>query len=172
MEEKRTRMSWFPSLAKKIFNPQLTFVRNRYWKDRQGAGHLLKRHGYEETIHKEGLLPRPEPGDTQRLKTLPIYRPNDTWAEHKALFGQNDYIDILGNERVKPHKILYNIPMWLRGVRGNEYQVILRKYKTLAPGIYPVARPTKWHQLRFRIKYLSFFLNRKTKWPLRPGIKR
>ncbi len=57
---------------------------------------------------------------------MPAYQPSKTWTERKALFGQNDYIDILGDqEGVTPIQFQTQVPQWLRGFQGNEYQVKL-----------------------------------------------
>ncbi|XP_028170527.1 large ribosomal subunit protein mL51 [Ostrinia nubilalis] len=150
-------MEWLGStLLKAFWRPGLTSVRTRYHADKT---RLVRRYGYEEKLWCGGVLPR------TKGKELPIpeYRPANPWTERRALFGQNDYIDILGPGNLHPVKTLYTVPSWIRGVHGSEYHILLRKRKMWAKTGSPQTRPTKWKDMEKRIGYLYRFLNRKTK---------
>ncbi|CAK1548337.1 unnamed protein product [Leptosia nina] len=150
-------MEWLSSkVLKVLWRPTVNIVRTRYHSEKQ---QIIKRYGYEEKLWCGGLLPR---SNGKRLP-MPEYRPANPWTEKKALYGQNDYIDILGNGQIHPVKTLYTVPAWIRGVSGNEYQVLLRKKKLFSKTGYPAVRPKKWKELEKRLLFLSKMLNRKTK---------
>lgn len=122
--------------------------------------HYIRRYGYKEKLLFRGTLPRIK--DKEDVSTpYDEYRPKDSWAEKRALFGQNDYIDILGDGNVHPVRLLTNIPVWLRGISGNEFKVQLRRSKFVGEYL-SIMRPTKYEHLQKRIRYLYKYLNRKT----------
>jgi hypothetical protein len=62
-------------------------------------------------VKMSGPLPRLSE-DALRVNTLKVFTPYNQWAPKRALFGQNDYIDILGDDpdAIKPHEQHYHIP--------------------------------------------------------------
>lgn len=146
-------------IAKKVVSVQVQCVRYRYHAEKLAKGKLIRRFGYEEKILERGTLPHV---DGERLP-LPIYRPKDYWNERRAIFGQNDYIDILGSDRLHPTRLLKEVPAWLRGFKGNEYQHCLRRRRMMYHSSERYLKPTKWHNLEKRIKFLYQFLNKRTK---------
>ena len=95
-----------------------TQVRYRWYKDML-ENKRLKRTGYRDQTKQEGPLPRLR-DDSMPLTVLPSYKAKNSWAEHKALAGQNDYIDILGSDEIHPKQIMYHVPHYLRGIHKND----------------------------------------------------
>ncbi|XP_064117898.1 large ribosomal subunit protein mL51-like isoform X2 [Macrobrachium nipponense] len=141
------------------WTPLVTAVRHRYFAERRAAGPTLRNYGYKDRLHTTGLMPHME--HKERLP-IPLYRPKNSWAPKRGLRGQNDYIDILGDGSLHPAQVLYSTPAWLRGFKGNEFQMLLRKRKLFGKEMRD-KRPTKYKQMNMRIKWLYRFLNQKTR---------
>jgi len=112
-------------------------------------------------IYTEGLLPRPTGQLAEKLLPMPRYDPKkaDNWTPKKALFGQNDYIDILGDGTIHPWELM-RAPYWLKGFRGNELQRLTRQMavqRTFLRDYFP----TKYHQMTKNMMYLYKKLNRR-----------
>lgn len=92
------------------------------------------------------------------LPTMPDknHRP-DPWHKREARFGENDYIDILGESQDHPITYRTEIPWWLRGWRGSEMSMLQRQAH--AEIHMKVKRPETWHYLQKRINYLHRFMN-------------
>lgn len=135
--------------------PLVTCVRFRWHEDKVRQGPVQIRYGYKDTILPEGTLPRIK--DATPLPT-PMYRPGNPWSEEKALFGQNDYIDILGDGSLHPVQLLYKVPFWLRGFKGVEYKMLLRKREFFGDKMR-VKQPKANDDMNKRIRYLYRFLN-------------
>ncbi|CAG2105625.1 unnamed protein product, partial [Medioppia subpectinata] len=104
------------SLTQCLLKPDLSSVKIfvRHFQRRQ----FIRRFGYVQKTHNKGLLPRVV-GDVAPLRTVPNTRLADEWRPKAALFGQNDYIDILGDGSVPVTDLMTNTPYWLKGFKGN-----------------------------------------------------
>lgn len=108
-----------------------------------------------------GPLPRII-GDPGPLKTASFVKDTE-WHKSEALFGQNDYIDILGEGSIKPRRLLFNMPAWLRGFRGNELQMLNRK--RFIVDNWKALRPKKYENMKKRVDFLYRWMNMKKKPP-------
>lgn len=111
---------------------------------------LIFRYGYNDKVKQSGSLPRISEND-KRFDNRDVYAPENPWAQKRALFGQNDYIDILGEDpdMFRPSEVNYEQPEWLREVSKNAvpYQRLLMKKKLLEETDYPETNPKSWEQL-------------------------
>lgn len=77
-----------------IINFHTSLSVSRWHKDKV-ANRDLYRHGYKDSTKQSGALPRISE-DSPRIHQIKVFRPSNPFAPKEALFGQNDYIDILG----------------------------------------------------------------------------
>jgi len=115
------------------------------------------RWGYEDRVKQSGALPRIS-NDSERWDHREVYAPENPWAQKRALFGQNDYIDILGEDpdAFRPSEVNYEQPEWLREVNEKQtgYQRLLMKKKLLEETDYPETNPKSWEELKDVLKRL------------------
>uniref|UniRef100_T1JJV0 Large ribosomal subunit protein mL51 n=1 Tax=Strigamia maritima TaxID=126957 RepID=T1JJV0_STRMM len=137
----------------KTQSPITTIVRNFDKKP------YVRRWGYEDKILGPSLLPRSE--KFKPVNQLPNYRPKNRWSQKRALFGQNDYIDILGNGHLHPVQLHDEVPRWLKGYRSNEFGVLNRRLKFLGD-YYEEFKPEKYRKMKKRSWHLYRYLNLKT----------
>ncbi|VDO98801.1 unnamed protein product [Heligmosomoides polygyrus] len=118
--------------------------------------------GYVYRYHRPGVDPLPRIPGCRVPVARPTYRVRDTWRESQARFGQNDYIDLLGDGQLHPALLQYHTPKWLRGFpgqhRANEL-VKLIHYRNLYDEKLKKNSPRRWHELCKRIKYLLIHHN-------------
>ncbi|CAF3967869.1 unnamed protein product [Rotaria sp. Silwood2] len=134
-------------------------------------GEYVKGYGHEPKYYQGGYLPR-----AVHLKDPPSYLPPfidpQEWTLEAATFGQNDYIDILGDENVEHWQLVRNAPFWLRGFQGNELQHLLRRLKFQGKHLEE-NQPQRYSDLITRIRYLMFKINfkhYKRPWLIRPTV--
>ena len=107
----------------------------------------------------EGLLPRPDPKLNDTPLPMPDYKDRNTWSLKKSTFGQNDYVDILGDSTLKPVDLIRG-PKWLIGFKGNELQRITRQLRFTGKEL-KAKNPSKFHDINKRIAYLTWRFNHK-----------
>jgi len=125
----------------------------RWHKDKVENRHFW-RYGYKDKVKQSGALPRLDE-DSKKIDEMPIFSPENPYAPKRALWGQNDYIDILGDnpDALKPHEVHYHMPKYLRGLSGydNDYQQALKIKAHLAETATPEVKPKEWGFLTDRI---------------------
>merc|ERR1719320_717332 len=110
----------------------------------------MTHYGYEDKVKRSGALPRISE-DEERWEYGNVYAPPNPWAQKRALFGQNDYIDILGDDpdAFRPSEVNYEQPEWMREVtvKNTAYQSLLLKKRLLEETDYPETHPKTWEEL-------------------------
>ena len=131
-----------------------TQVRFRWYKDNLG-NRKLKREGYIDIVKQEGPLPRLK-DDSAPIKCLPEFKAKNPWAEHKALAGQNDYIDILGSDEIHPKQIMYHVPEYLKNLhkKNNTFQMMINRRDHYERTPLPKAHPSRWAGWNLLVKDL------------------
>lgn len=146
--------------VKKFCQIQLQHTRNEFFvqwaRFHFGAGFLASEK--KERPSTESLI---------QWKKLPVpkKKPDDPWSEENALFGENDYKDILGDGTYDLRKNIKSGPWWLKGWKPkNELQMLIAKKRYTGADMGPVEK----HELKKRMFYLYKKLNRnKGKWMYR-----
>ena len=79
---------------------------------------------------------------------------NQIFKNSRSLFGQNDYIDILGSDELHPTDIMYHVPKYLRGQhrRKRHVQVAIERRKALEHTGFPKAYPKTWEDWNKQVK--------------------
>ena len=125
--------------------------------DREKRTHKVTDAGYFYRYHRQGVDALPRIPDCKTPVARPEYKESKTWSDEQARFGQNDYIDILGDGSLHPALLQFHTPGWLRGFpgqhRANEL-VKLIHYRNLYKEKLQANSPRRWHELQKRIKYL------------------
>ena len=100
---------------------------SKRWHREKVENRDIYRFGYFDPVKRSGPLPRLK-NDSNLVKEIKMFRPTDPFSPSLALYGQNDYIDILGHEDLHPARVHYHIPKWLRGFQHHtHFQAVLRK---------------------------------------------
>jgi hypothetical protein len=118
---------------------------DRYHRDHV-ENRKLWRYGYVDKVMKSGALPRLD-NDGKKIEGQMVFRPSNPFAPSVALYGQNDYIDILGDDdSLHVTETHYHIPQYLRGLKNHKwhYKILIKQRQTFAESGMPQAFPLKW----------------------------
>jgi len=144
------------------------FARRTYWIERRDRSQVprvvddrdkrtnkITDMGYTFRYHRQGVEPMPRIKDCREPLSRPKYKVREPWNKDQARFGENDYIDILGDCSLHPAQLQYHTPRWLRGFPGKANELVrLIHYRNLYKQKMEHSSPHRWHQLHKRIKYL------------------
>ncbi|VDD85880.1 unnamed protein product [Enterobius vermicularis] len=158
--------------ASRVFRNQRTVQSISQFHDRSSVPRVTNDHeekmckvfdaGYVYRYHRPGVDPLPRIPDCKTPVARPRKKPCNTWKPEQARFGENDYIDLLGDGSLHPAQLLYHVPPWLRGFpgqhRANEL-VKLIHYRNLYKEKLQANAPRRWYDLQKRIKYLLQYHN-------------
>ena len=155
---------------------EATQVRYRWYKDKL-ENRQIKRRGFDDRVKQEGALPRLR-DDSKAITQMGEYKATNTWAPHRALHGQNDYIDILGqpayarsslsfcfisgNDEIHPKNIMYHVPKYLRGIHRKEkyFQMMIKRRDFYEKTPFPKQHPSKWQGWTHLMLHEYRWLNR------------
>jgi len=142
--------------SESTYNPYPDYETPSPYKARRGNRRI-----HNPKIHTGGVLPRPEGQLADRVLPMPVWNSakTDQWTKKKALFGQNDYIDILGDGTIHPWELI-RAPGWLKGYSGNELQRISRQL-AVEGSFLRETFPSKYHQLTKQLFFLYKRFNRR-----------
>jgi len=103
------------------------------------------RFGYEDKLKMSGTLPRIG-NDYARVPSKKIFKPQNPFAPSNALYGQNDYFDILGDDQSHVTQTHYHIPKYLRGLdhHKHHYKLLIKQRQELGTGGMPEVLPMRW----------------------------
>lgn len=111
--------------------------------------------GYRAEYYKGGPKPRFNDDEKKHMeKYMTLNAPFDEWDPKAAVFGQNDYIDILGDGNLSIRELNVDAPAYLRGweFKGDKWEEkqfhhIMRRLHFEEDYLLNL-RPTKWWQMR------------------------
>ncbi|KAK0424514.1 hypothetical protein QR680_008706 [Steinernema hermaphroditum] len=78
--------------------------------DREKRMHKVTDAGYVFRYHRQGVDPLPRNPDEKVPLARPDCKARNAWSESQARFGENDYIDLLGDGNLYKEKMQRNSP--------------------------------------------------------------